>query len=210
MEQREITSPAVRGSRKVWLDRQEGATHGCLFLDAELYLERVRAPELVPGLTCAYLSYGEPSDRHIDFVCEDRFSRFLVDELLPWLDLDVPVILCGLSLSGLATAYAVASYPDRFAGALCQSPSAWWNDEWLVRHCPPGAKEQRFWVSVGDEEVAENVTHGALVQKTSQVDSCRRLAEVLETPLQVFSGGHDPVAWAKELPQALAWLKQGF
>jgi hypothetical protein len=64
-----------------------------------------------------------------------------------------------------------------------------------------------MWISVGTAETDENVTHGALYQKVSQIDSCKRLAQAWgETArFSVFEGGHDPVKWAQELPAAVRW-----
>ncbi|AIE86948.1 putative esterase [Fimbriimonas ginsengisoli Gsoil 348] len=163
-----------------------------------------------------YLSYGDATERHIDFTCNLDFSDFLISELLPSVeDLAGPhleTFLCGLSLSGLAAAYTVLSKPGRFSGALCQSPSAWWRDEWLAENCG-SMGESRLWISVGTEEVQENVAHGPsdLFQKVSQIESCRRLADALRNggsrvAFNVFEGGHDPACWATELPSGLRWL----
>ncbi len=117
-------------------------------------------------------------------------------------------------MSGLAAAFAVLRHPIVFSGALCQSPSAWWNDEWLAgslaRH---GTRGSRFWISVGNEELQEGVSHPptALFQKASQLASVRNLVERLigsgnRVRFNEFCGGHDPACWADELPHALAWL----
>ncbi|MGV3618876.1 MAG: alpha/beta hydrolase [Fimbriimonas sp.] len=221
LERRQIESPSLQAPRSVWIQRPADANpERCLiFLDAELYIERVRAPEIVarlggegaiPSTTFVYLSYGDHAARHVDFTCSPSFSAFLTDELMPWIEQEGKphdeYFLGGLSLSGLAAIYAGRSY----SGVLAQSPSAWWNDEWLADHCAPAG---RIWLSVGNEEVQENVTHApsGLIQRTSQLASCRRLVECLrnagvEVHASEFDGGHDPAAWAADLEPALAWL----
>jgi hypothetical protein len=65
----EISSAAVRGKRKVWLQRlsSEPSRRCVLFLDAEIYINAVNAPQIMreqfesgvlPNMTCAYLSFG--------------------------------------------------------------------------------------------------------------------------------------------------------
>ena len=102
----------------------------CLFLDGELYLERVGAAELMApfGLNCAWVSYGTPEDRQRDYVCSAAFGRFITEELLPWLDEEI-LLIVGLSLSGLAAAHLGLRFPASFPRVIAQSPSAWWNDE---------------------------------------------------------------------------------
>jgi enterochelin esterase family protein len=198
-----------------------------IFLDAELYIDRVKAPELLralqtgnalPPVAAVYLSSPDPASRHVDFTCNEAFSSFLASELGGWIDQTVGsyerFILCGLSLSGLSAAFTTLRYPGAFSGTLCQSPSAWWNDEWFSASLKPGVLHgNRFWISVGSQELQSGVSHppSGLFQKTNQLDSVRRLAEKLTGLCQdvhyaEFSGGHDPACWAAELPHALSWL----
>ncbi len=99
---------------------------------------------------------------------------------------------------------------------LAQSPSAWWQDEWLATSldalpCSRG----RFWLSVGSREMEEHASHPPtpLIQRTSQLASVRRLAKRLteaghDLHLHEYDGGHDPQCWGAELPRALEWLLQ--
>jgi enterochelin esterase-like enzyme len=66
---------------------------------------------------------------------------------------------------------------------------------------------------VGTKEVQENLSHPPtpLYQRTSQLDSVRRLAAGMsraghEMHLNEFEGGHDPARWAAEIPEAIGWL----
>ncbi len=218
--------------RAVWIESTSASpATGCLiFLDAELYLERVGAAAILdqlredgrlPPVDAVFLSSRDAAARHLDLTCNAAFSRTLATEFPRWIEQTTRIgyghyFLCGLSLSGLCAAYTVLEYSEVFAGALCQSPSAWWNDEWLAASVvgrSPGTG--RFWMSVGDAERDINVTHPptGLRQKTSQVASVRRLASVLRTAGHVihfseYRGGHDTRCWAEELPAALNWLLQ--
>jgi len=217
-----ISSPALRGTRRVWVEEGVNDGHCRIFLDAELYIERVKTAEivreLVPMITCVYLSSGEAIDRHTDFACNEEFASFLAYDLAKWIDQYTgrsnEFELCGLSLSGLAAAHAAITYPQVFPRILCQSPSAWWNDEWLAKHIDgKNLSKIKCWLSVGDRETDENVTHEptGMVQKTSQVSSCRRLTQAISkagatVKHNLYEGGHDPVCWSAELPSALRWL----
>lgn len=125
--------------------------------------------------------------------------------------------LCGLSLSGLQALFTALKHPGVFSGVLAQSPSAWWRDEWLASWMSSfGTGGQRFWLSVGSDEVAEDLKHPptSLHQKASQLDSVRRLSLAMsraghDVDLQEFDGGHDPACWGEELTGALAWLVAG-
>ncbi len=226
-----IASKAVRGDRTVWVQRStlRDPRTIFLFLDEELYLERVKANAMIDGLqeelrfpsaSAVYLSYGKVADRHVDFTCSRRFSEFLIEELVPWVERNVHpfehIVLCGLSLSGLAALYASLEYPNAFSGVLSQSPSAWWNHEWLSMNLPPsGDVSPRIWLSVGNQEIQEHVTHAPsnLYQRVSQNFSCRRVAQGLQAAghsvyFSEFDGGHDPVCWAGELAESLFWLLQ--
>jgi len=224
----QISSPTLNGPRSVWVEAapKSESNRCCIFLDAELYLERVKAVQIltdlqaeprIPPTTSVFLSYGETSERHRDYTCNPAFADFLVEELLPWINEKThpqeEIFLCGLSLSGLAAIHAACVYPSLFKGALSQSPSAWWNDETMAKECGSGQPRGcRFWISVGSAEQQENVAHApGLFQKTSQVDSCRRLANSLqgsghEVNYQEFEGGHDADSWAADLPNGMIWL----
>lgn len=217
-----ISSSALRGTRKIWVEQEEASTRCCIFLDAELYIERVRAPEIVHEhalpVTCVYLSYGEAVDRHTDFACNEGFATFIAEDLTLWIDNFTgrrnEFVLCGLSLSGLAAVHAANRFPKVFSRILCQSPSAWWNDEWLAKQIEARDLCQlKCWLSVGDLERDENVTHAptGMVQGTSQYASCERLAQAIALARATvhenrYAGGHDPACWAAELPSALQWL----
>src|SRR5215203_5397984 len=79
--------------RKVWsLAPPTGRpTAAILFLDAELYLERVEAEAVVrrlqerraiPPTAAVFLSHGSAAARHEDFVCRPDYARFVAIDLV--------------------------------------------------------------------------------------------------------------------------------
>jgi enterochelin esterase-like enzyme len=214
-------------SGQAWIHHAEAARACLIFLDGELYTDRVQAPEAIaaaqqagtlPPLTCVYLPNRSAEDRHELYTCNDRFASWVALELPRWIEREVGrferLFLGGLSLSALQSIFTGLQHPNIFSGVLAQSPSAWWQDERLASSlnafpCSRG----RFWLSVGAHELQENAAHPPtpLIQKISQLASVRRLAKRLteaghDLHLHEYDGGHDPACWGSELPQALAWL----
>lgn len=218
-------------TRRVWL-WQSGATEVlplCVFLDAEFYLERINALAIlddlsasgaIPPVNAVFVSHGDGEARHYDYTCSVPFSAFITETVIPWAAehsgsmIMGENLICGLSLSGLASAYLILTRPDLFSGALCQSGSFWWKDEWLTTNLPTfSAVTGRFWLSVGDQETSAGVSHPptGLRQDVCQRDAVGRFARALEQNgatmhLQEFSGGHEMAPWQQELPAALEYL----
>jgi enterochelin esterase family protein len=227
-----ISSGFLNEPRRVWVHHDEsGRAKDCvLWMDGEIYSGRVKAPALVaaaiasgalPALTCVYLPNDTQIGRHAAYTCTESFASFLALEMPRWIEREAGpferLYLCGLSLSGLQALFTALRFPGVFAGALAQSPSAWWNDERLASaqaSFAPGP--QRFWISVGTKELKEDLHHPptALHQKTSQLASVRRLSRAMseaghDVHHHEFEGGHDPARWGGELTEALGWLMMG-
>lgn len=224
-----VQSAVKPPGRKIWIkgDDHQAGQPLLVFLDAELYLERVgaeavldslQAQALVPPTFAVFVSSESQPARHVDYVCDAGYARFLESDLLPFVHGRCPgvdsskVVLIGLSLRGLAAAHAALT-TSRFRAAICQSPSMWWQQERLTSSLPSSsATSPRFWISVGDAETTSGVTHppGGLVQAVSQLDSCRRGADAFERAgysirYRVFHGGHETPCWRDDLMLALPW-----
>jgi enterochelin esterase family protein len=228
MEEDFVRSDAKPPGRRIWTQPSSRgpATRLLIFLDAELYLERVSAIQLVkqleeerriPSAMAVFVSNNGAAARHSDYVCDSAYAQFLSGELLPYLMAQCSVgfdgaVLIGLSLSGLAAAHAALT-TNRFRVAVCQSPSFWWEGERLASLLPlANGEAPRFWVSVGDLETDSGVSHppSGLLQGTSQRDSCERGSAALraagyQVASRVFPGGHDATCWRDDLALALPW-----
>lgn len=230
LTQQNIDSSLLGESYPIWVlsAPNQNESRVCLFLDAEIYLQRMEIEQWVkewnettdlPNISALFLSHIDQEHRHRDFICNEHYAQFLVVELIPWLRGrgllgDQSPVLVGLSLSGLAAIHAAWRHPHAFSGIVAQSPSAWWNDEWLTREIKTKQSNMpKTWLSVGSEETDEDVFHPPTEthQKTSQIESCRRLANRLTSNaagfhLHEYEGGHDPVCWRDELDAAFRWL----
>lgn len=224
-----ISSDSLSLPRKAWVHHAKQARTCLLFLDGELFTDRVKTPEVIaaaqasgslPALSCVYLPNLGAADRHEVYTCNNRFASFVALELPRWIEHELGrferLFLCGLSLSALQSIFTALGHPGVFEGVLAQSPSAWWQDERLASSLDTlPSSRGRFWLSVGTREVEENASHPPtpLIQKTSQLTSVRRLAERMTEAghimhLNKYDGGHDPACWGAELPRALQWLFQ--
>lgn len=224
-----VRSQSTSIDRRIWsLGSTLGVPAGLLvFLDAELYLDRVGVVQIVrelekqgriPSVLSVFISNGGPDARHSDYACNPDYAHFLVNELLPLVLARNPsvaaerVAVIGLSLSGLAAAHAALT-TSRFRAAVCQSPSFWWDEERFASSLPRAdSTAAAFWVSVGTLETESGVSHppSGLFQGTSQRDACDRGSAALRTAgyavsHRVFDGGHDPACWRDDLAQALPW-----
>ncbi len=201
----------------------------CVFLDGEHYLERVGALPILekliasgrlPRMSFAFVPGNGSQSRHEDFVCNDRYARYVSEDLLHWARGRVGSIrgeghlVCGLSLSGLASAHITLTYPRVFSASLSQSGSFWWSRQRFAEFARgiPGIRS-RHWLSVGNKEIEENATHPptGMRQEFSQMAGVQSAVDALksggaEVMHHVYDGGHEFGPWAHELSDALQWL----
>lgn len=225
-----ITSSEREYTRPAWLVAGPETAHSlCVLLDGEHYRDGVQALPIVetlmqrgsiPPMTLLFVSHGGSAARHADYVGDPQFARFVAEDVVGQARARVPSLaaeghlICGLSLSGFAAAHVALLYPDRFPAALCQSGSFWLEPEafaQLTRQRPP--VKTRFWLSVGDEETATNVSHPptGLFQAITQIAGVERARDVLagtggDVRYHLFRGGHAFEPWRAELGDALQWL----
>jgi enterochelin esterase family protein len=216
--------------RSAWLVEGPRTDHSlCVLLDGELYRDDVQALPIIstlmqrgslPPMTLVLVSHGGAAARHSDYVCDPQFARFIAEDVVSRARSRVPSLsaerhlICGLSLSGLAAAHIALLYPTRFPAALCQSGSFWFEPEafaQLARQRPP--VNTRFWLSIGDEETAVDVSHPptGLYQGISQTEGVERARAALEENggdvyCHRYRGGHGFEPWRAELGDALQWL----
>lgn len=217
-------------SRNVWFrpGPQDTPHLLCVFLDGEHYTQAMDAlPVLeasleergMPPLSLLFVSHvsSDPNladyARRDDYTCNERYAQFIVD-VTQWAQARNKGIratghlICGLSLSGLQAAYVTCRHPETFSLCLSQSGSFWWLQGKDDRLSPTTAK---FWLSVGDQETAEDVHHAGLHQRVSQVAGVEQAAATIRqlggtVHYNKRPGGHAAAPWREELPTALRWL----
>lgn len=221
--------------RKVWTTAigSEHAETAILFLDAELYLQRVLALEVLqqaheqnqaPSLFAAFVSNQSAAARHFDYVCNDDYAAFIAQDVVEWLQREQPavksLILVGLSLSGLAAAHIATRYPQVFRAAICQSPSFWWEQGRFAAELPIATNTglqtstaQQYWICVGNQETESGVSHApsGLRQDWTQIAGCDFVCTAMRAKgynvqYHGYDGGHDSHCWREDLRLALAWV----
>ncbi len=224
-----LNSVHLKNERLIWVrpprDRSSAANIS-IFLDGELYRDRVKANGVIDGLEGAiadswfvYVSMESVEARWLECACYQPFARFVAEELLPWLSahdrgmqLAQSKTLIGLSYTGLAAAFVAKEFPGIFQRVISQSGSFWWNDCWLSEQYRLSAPVPTdFYLDVGTKELAENVLHRAdVMQVVSQLEGVHTFRDVLRSKGYAvkyveFDGGHDFAAWRQTLPEALRW-----
>jgi enterochelin esterase-like enzyme len=224
LEEHTITDPVTGYTRLVRLLRgpADRPQRLCLFLDGELYLQKMKVAPLlndllnrgaVPPVTFAFIDHLNMEARERDYTCNDQFGCFIGEIVIPWLQQQVSGfrpghhLIGGLSLSGLASAWLALQYPDHFRYCLSQSGSFWWNDQFFAKTAAKRAPiSNRFWLSVGDQETEVDEP-----PEVSQIEGVKNAYQVLNSlgatvHYNEYDGGHDLKYWRTELEQSLNWL----
>lgn len=225
-----IQSTRLKNERSVWVREPANpseARHVTLFLDGELYRDRMGTVSLIEKLNGSisdswfvFVSMGSPEARWTELPCYPPFAGFVVEELLPWLAKRFPGIeaagqrtIAGVSYSGLAAAFIAKEYPGIFQKVISQSGSFWSDecrlvDEFRTLSAPVPTD---FYLDVGVRETQENVRHREdVLQRVSQIEGVRKFRDaLLERGHTVryleFEGGHECAAWQRTLEGALKW-----
>lgn len=214
-----IRPPAVKTSRMPLV----------VFLDGELYRDRVGAVEIIDELRArrtiadawfVFVSYFEPDARWVECPCHPPFARFIAHELLPWLERTEPGIrathcrvLAGLSYTGLAAAFVAKEFPGTFQKVICQSGSFWSEDGRLAAEIRRDGRHlgAEFYLDVGTRATQTRVKHREdLVQVMSQIEGVHRFRDALRATGHTvryaeFDGAHEFSGWRQTLPGALEW-----
>jgi enterochelin esterase-like enzyme len=226
---RRLRSSHLGNERAIWIrePRDRATSHNLvIFLDAERYRDRIGAASIIDAMQdeiadswIVFVSEESAVSRRRECPCYAPFSRFIAEELIQCLGTDIldfgtvtRKALVGVSYSGLAAAYIAREYPETFQNIVCQSASLWWNECWLADEFKafPGGYDLAFYLDVGIAEKQENVDHGYVFQRISQIDAVRRFRDALldagiPTYYREFDGGHEYEKWAQTLPAALRW-----
>lgn len=89
----------------------------------------------------------------------DIYLEFITEELIPFINENFRVIpereytsICGSSLGGLLSIYALMNYPDVFSGSAALSPSIWWDNRYILDYVENWNYEDqdlKLWVDMG-------------------------------------------------------------
>jgi enterochelin esterase-like enzyme len=226
----QLNSSYLENERPIWICEPKsvsGASDLVVFLDAELYRDRMDALSVIEELRgqvadswYVFVSHQSWETRWRECPCYPPFAGFIGEELLIWLAsgyIDFKRIkrrvLAGVSYTGLAAAFVAKEYPGSFQRIISQSGSFWWNACWLVEEFRRLDQKipVEFYLDVGTQEIRENVCHREdVVQVVSQVEGVRRFRDTLlarghAVRYNEFDGDHDYACWNRTLVDALKW-----
>ncbi|MBX5482878.1 MAG: alpha/beta hydrolase [Myxococcaceae bacterium] len=148
----------------------------------------------------------------------ERYARFLIDELKPWVDAAYRTRpepqwtgAMGSSLGGLISLYLGLAHADVFGRIGAMSPSVMWSEDGMFRHWRAHTRRwTRLYIDAG---TFEQFQLGAFPMPYGE--KVRAFCEHLrglgygdhELRCVLESGGeHSERDWARRLPEALSWL----
>tara|TARA_R110000868_G_scaffold331140_2_gene592126 strand:- start:8104 stop:9357 length:1254 start_codon:yes stop_codon:yes gene_type:complete len=229
-----LPAPAVRQldsaalERSVTVEIHPGAGAGpdapvLILYDAFNWGVRAPAWEIVHNLAAA----GQIPPMHVVLIDQldeaselDRYdgqTRFVVDELLPWLRAEYGyrldrgnVVLGGASRRGLAAVIIALARPEAVGAAISLSGSFYWapqaeDPEWLARQLgAPGDTLPQFQLAAGSLEYIETSTNTGHVMLHANENMAAALAAAgYPVRYSVYPGGHDIAAWRMALANRL-------
>ncbi|MBI1348682.1 DUF3327 domain-containing protein [bacterium] len=231
-ERHSVTSAILRNTRDVFVYRPHGYcpesddNRLLVIFDGDRYkddmgvpivLDNLIAAGIIPSTAAVFITNPSSESRSTELPCHPEFSRFLAEELMPWVQqqrLSVPpkhTVVVGASYGGLAAAYAGWTHPEIFGNVYSQSGSFWWSPqsadpsesepEWLTRQFATTPRRPvRFYLEAGQFEIKHEI-----------LPTTRHLRDVLrakgyEVDYGEFTGGHGYVYWRYSFPTGLVAL----
>ena len=155
------------------------------------------------------------SDIRKEDITSDKYLRFLVDELKPYVDQNYRTksdqsntFIMGSSMGGMISAYAISEYPEVFGGAAClsthwplggNSVTSWYENHW------PQAGNHRIYFDRGTESY--DSTYGPGQAHMDSIMKKNGFTRDLDWKSLVFEGeSHTGAAWQKRLHIPLEFL----
>jgi enterochelin esterase family protein len=198
-----------------------------VFMDGESYQRLIPTPTILDNLIAdgtippviAVFIDNPPDAREGDLNCNNRWSDFLANELVPWADTHYRTtrerarrIVVGYSLGGLGAACAAIHHSNVFGNVVAQSGSFYRAPsgeppEWVARHLAASRRlPVRFVLSIGRFETAPIPS-----RDPSMLTATRHLRDVLlakgyDVRFRELSSGHEQLAWRATLGPALIQL----
>jgi len=223
-----IRSAALGGRRRVWVYRPTGVPTAGLpslvvldgfqartVLRIPTTLDNLIAARQVPPLVALFVATPSGERRLRELSPGRPIRDFLTGELMPWarrrwgLATDpARNVVAGVSMGGLAAAYAGLCAPEVFGAVIAHSGSFWWappgaEPGWLARRFADSPRlPLRFYLDVGSRETVD------FGRGLTQVAANRQMRDALlargyPVTYVEYAGGHDYVNWRRTFADAL-------
>jgi predicted alpha/beta superfamily hydrolase len=157
--------------------------------------------------------YTHARDRRMGGGEANKYGRFLVHELKPWIDERYRTLtdeqntaMGGSSLGGLVTMYLGLLHAETFGKLAVMSPSVWWNHRSILGFVNEyqGPPWPRIWLDVGDSEGKRPHQDAKLLYDRLVVNGWKPGVTVQYR--MVEGGTHDEAAWAARVGDMLRFL----
>ena len=135
------------------------------------------------------------------------YMDWLVNELKPQIDKDYRTLpdrdntlICGSSMGGLMSLYAVTRYNHVFRRAACLSPSLWVDPEKIIRLIKKAdiKNDTVVYMDYGSMELAN---HAATVSALADISNLLLLEKRVDLTTRVVPDGyHSEACWRKQVP----------
>jgi len=211
----QIASRYLRNSRGVVVylppgyDQEPGRHFPVLYLHDGQNLFDGRT-SYVPGMDW---HVGDSADASITSGRADRYGKFLLNELMPFIQTTYRVErgpnrtgIGGSSLGGLVSLYLGLRMPGVFGKIAALSPSVWWNHGVIVRFAQTSVPEPRphIWLDIGTRE-GPRIVDDVEMLRDALVHKGWRLGENLHYQ-RVEGAEHNEAAWAQRVRPFLEFL----
>ena len=184
-------------------------------------IENLIQDKKIPDIVVVRIANPNQSARNKELSCLPEFSKFLQQELVPFIRAHYKVTadpsktgIGGYSLGGLAAVCAGLRQPKTFGLILAQSGSFWWEPtgadgaekNWVAKQFISSPKlPLRFYIEAGKYEVDLQGSGGNILETS------RNLRDVLQAKgydiqYQEFAGDHDYMNWRDTLGDNLTSL----
>lgn len=226
LELHRFTSNVLGNTRRVWVYKPFGYDDNkeynlIVILDGDDYLNRLDGKNIIDNLieekkieesVCVFVS--STIDRYNELTCNDKFSSFICDEIMPWINNNYSVTkeatkttAVGLSLGGLTVAYLGLKHHDLFGNILAQSGSFWFEEGSLIEKFKEAPKlPLKFYLNVG---LLEDRPYDNEPIMADYISSFRDLLinKGYEVHYETFPSGHDYLSWGETLVTGLITLR---
>jgi len=150
----------------------------------------------------------------ITSVFSDRYLKFIVEELKPFIDRTFPVkmdrgntFVMGSSMGGLISLYAISEYPDVFGGAGCLSTHFPAGNGVMVEYMRsnlPSSKKHRIYFDFGTATL--DATYEPFQTRADEVMRSKGFTDKNWITKKFEGDDHSEKSWAKRLDVPLVFL----
>lgn len=182
-----------------------------LSISATTVLDNLINDKKIPPIVCIFIE--STKNRYEELTCSDKYSDFIVKELMPWIYENYNVsksprdtIIGGVSLGGLAATYMAYKNPSIFGNVLSQSGSYWYDDQWLTNKFKESERLPiKFYLNAGVLEDNPYDTEPIMMEVINNMRDVL-IKKGYEISYETFPSGHDYLSWAETLGTGLIEL----